>query len=120
MKNHDRFEGFGLLGNEVVVIVDRPLNSCHPEHGFKYELNYGYIPGTLAGDGEEVDAYILGVDFPVTEFKGIVKGLIIRINDVENKLVVTPPDYSLTKGEVECKTKFQEQFFKTNVVLCKE
>jgi inorganic pyrophosphatase len=48
------------IDSVVKVIVDRPLVSRHPEHGFIYPVNYGYIPGTLTGDGEEIDTYILG------------------------------------------------------------
>ncbi|WP_407926870.1 inorganic diphosphatase [Caproicibacter fermentans] len=25
-----------------------------------YPLNYGYLPGTIAEDGEEIDAYLVG------------------------------------------------------------
>ncbi len=40
------------LGQIVRARMDRPMGSRHPEHGFLYPLNYGYIPGTLAPDGE--------------------------------------------------------------------
>lgn len=40
--------------------MDRPLGTKHPKHGWEYPVNYGYIPGTVSGDGEELDAYILG------------------------------------------------------------
>ena len=52
-----------MLGKMVKVIVDRPLGSYHPEHkDMYYPVNYGYIEGILAGDGEEQDAYILVID----------------------------------------------------------
>lgn len=35
-----------FIGQKVNVIVDRPLGSKHPKHGFTYEVNYGYIPNT--------------------------------------------------------------------------
>lgn len=44
-----------FLGQEVEVVVDRPLGSKHPKHGFAYEANYGYIPGTKSPDGEELE-----------------------------------------------------------------
>ena len=28
------------LGQKVNVIIDRPLGSKHPKHGFLYEVNY--------------------------------------------------------------------------------
>ena len=50
-----------VVGNIVTVTVDRPLGSYHPEHkDMYYPINYGYVEGVLAPDGEEQDAYILG------------------------------------------------------------
>ncbi|MBQ9299025.1 MAG: hypothetical protein IJ214_00790 [Clostridia bacterium] len=38
----------------VHVVIDRPLGSRHPEHpDLVYPVNYGYIPGLPAGDGED-------------------------------------------------------------------
>lgn len=58
------------LGRVVEVIIDRPLGSKHPKHNFVYGANYGYIPGTRAPDGEELDAYFLGADKPVEKATG--------------------------------------------------
>jgi inorganic pyrophosphatase len=38
-------------------------------------VNYGYVPGTLAEDGEEIDAYVLGKFEPVDSYEGVVIGL---------------------------------------------
>ena len=43
----------------------------------------GYIAGIMAPDGEEQDAYILGVNQPVEEFTGKIIDIIHRFNDVE-------------------------------------
>lgn len=60
-----------MLGNIVTVKVDRPLGTYHPRHkDLYYPINYGYIEGIIAGDGEEQDAYIIGVDHPVETFTG--------------------------------------------------
>ena len=50
-----------FLNKKVTVKMDRPMGSKHPKHGFIYPVNYGYIPNTLSGDFEELDAYVLGV-----------------------------------------------------------
>ena len=42
------------IGKIVDVIMDRPLGTKPPKHGFIYEVNYGYIPNTVSGDGEEI------------------------------------------------------------------
>ena len=48
MKNRSRslLLAAQYLGKEVSIIIDRPLGSKHPKHGFVYEVNYGYVPGT--------------------------------------------------------------------------
>lgn len=62
-----------VIGKVVTVTVDRPLGSYHPKHkDIYYPINYGYIEGIMALDGEEQDAYILGVDIPVEKFTGTV------------------------------------------------
>ena len=55
------------LGQTITAKIDRPFGSKHPKHGFIYPLNYGFIPGTVSGDGEELDCYVLGVFEPVEE-----------------------------------------------------
>lgn len=59
------------IGKKVRVTIDRKLGSKHPKWGFIYLNNYGYIPNTISGDGEELDAYILGIFEPVDTFEGI-------------------------------------------------
>ena len=105
-----------MLGKIVTVIVDRPLGSCHPKHkDIYYPVNYGYIPGIPAPDGEEQDAYILGIDEPVAEFTGRVIAFIRRFDDVEEKWVVAPENRTFTRQEIAEQTHFQEQYFHTKV-----
>jgi inorganic pyrophosphatase len=60
-----------MIGTVVKVVVDRPLGSYHPEHkDMFYPINYGHVEGIIAPDGEEQDAYIIGVNTPVKEFTG--------------------------------------------------
>ena len=49
----------------------------------KYHIYKGYIEGTMAPEGEEQDAYFLGVGRSVYEFKGIIIAIIHRYDDVE-------------------------------------
>lgn len=105
-----------FIGQKVNVIIDRPLGSKHPKHGFIYEVNYGFIPDTKSVDGEELDAYVLGVDKPITEAKGICIAVIHRTDNEDDKLVVTPNGEDFSDSEVEKLTEFQEKWFK-HVVL---
>ena len=107
-----------IIGRTVRVIVDRLLGTYHPKHKNIYcSVNYGYIPGIIASDGEEQDAYILGVNEPVKELEGKVIAIIHRVDDVEDKWIVTPNGVSLTKDEIMQQIAFQEQFFKTEIKM---
>ncbi|MFF2443988.1 inorganic diphosphatase [Priestia megaterium] len=103
------------LSKEVVVKVDRPLGSKHPTYNYIYPLNYGYIPGTKANDGEEIDAYILGEAHSLDQYKGIVIGIVHRKNDIENKLIVSNKSFSLE--EIQQALHFQEQYFNTEIIF---
>lgn len=107
-----------MIGKIVKVIVDRPLGSYHPEHpDMYYPINYGYIEGTIAADGEEEDAYILGIDEPVDEFTGRIIAIINREDDVEFKWVVAPEGFTFTEEEIMQQVHFQEQYFKSTISL---
>lgn len=103
-----------LLGNMVHVEVDRPIGYRHGS--ILYPVNYGYIPGLMADDGEEQDAYILGVDTPLMSFDGQVVGAIRRKNDVEDKLVVAPEGMLFHQGQIAEAVRFQEQYFDSYII----
>ncbi|MBQ2775507.1 MAG: inorganic pyrophosphatase [Clostridia bacterium] len=101
-----------MLGKKVKVTVDRPMGTYHPEHkDLYYPINYGYIEGIIAPDGEEQDAYIIGIDKPIKEFEGKVIAIIHRYDDSEEKWVVAPEHSSFSKEEIEKLVSFQEQYF---------
>ena len=105
-----------MLGKIVRVIVDRPLGSRHPKHkDIYYSVNYGYVEGVIAADGEEQDAYILGVNEPIKEFYGKVIAIIHRFDDVEEKWVVAQEGGYFSKDEILHQVDFQERFFKTEI-----
>ncbi|MBE6943226.1 MAG: NUDIX domain-containing protein [Ruminococcaceae bacterium] len=97
------------MGKSVRVIVDRPIGYRHGD--IVYPINYGYIPGIIAGDGEEQDAYILGVSEPLSEFDGQVIAAVRRKNDREDKLVVAPVGTVYHQGQIAEAVRFQEQYF---------
>lgn len=104
------------LGQIVKVKMDRPLGTKHPKHGFVYEVNYGYIPETVSGDGEELDAYVLGEHIPLEEFEGEVIAIIHRINDNDDKLVVMAKGRNYTDEQIRALTEFQEQWFDSIII----
>lgn len=105
-----------FLGKEVKVVVDRGLGTRHPKHGFMYMLNYGYIPNTVSGDGEELDAYLLGVYEPVEEYDGVVIAYIHRTNDDDDKLIVVPKGIEYSDDAIKALTEFQERFFESEII----
>lgn len=108
-----------FIGQKVNVVIDRPLGTKHPQHSFTYEVNYGYIPNTKSADGEELDAYVLGVDEPITETKGICIAVIRRTDDDDDKLIISPDNKDFSDSEIEKLTEFQEKWFK-HVILRKK
>ena len=105
-----------FIGKNVKVEIDRPLGSKHPKWGFVYEVNYGYIPNTISGDGEEIDAYILGETQPLNHFEGKVIAIIHRLNDNEDKLIVAPAEKNFSDAQIRDLTNFQEQWFKSTII----
>ena len=108
------------LGKEVEVVMDRPLGSAHPKHGFIYPVNYGYIPNTVSGDGEELDAYVLGQHKPLKTFVGVVKAVIHRTNDDDDKLVVMSREKNYSDDQIRALTEFQEQYFESVIFRDRE
>jgi len=104
------------LGKNVSIVIDRKLGTKHPKHGFIYMVNYGYVPNTISGDGEELDAYLLGVFEPVEEFIGKVIAVIHRTNDDDDKLVVVPDDRKYSDDAIRALTEFQEQYFESVII----
>uniref|UniRef100_A0A7C4PIS5 inorganic diphosphatase n=1 Tax=Anaerolinea thermolimosa TaxID=229919 RepID=A0A7C4PIS5_9CHLR len=99
------------IGRSVRVVIDRPLGSQHPQHGFTYPVNYGYVPGVPAPDGDDLDAYILGIDHPLHEFVGVCIAVIHRLNDMDDKLVLAMEGQNFSDEEILTLTAFQEQWF---------
>ena len=97
------------LGQNVTVIIDRPMGYNH--EGLVYPVNYGYIADLTALDGEFQDAYVIGIDKAVKEIDGKVVAIIEREDDIEDKLVVAPQDLSPSDDEIEEMVRFQEQYF---------
>lgn len=103
------------------VTIDRPMGSAHPDYPtLVYPINYGYIDGIFAEDGEEQDAYVVGVDIAVDEFRGERIAIIHRRDDAETKWVIAPENTPFTKQQIEEMVYFQEQYFDSYVEMLNE
>lgn len=108
---------WSYLGKQIKAEVDRPIGYVHTK-GNKtliYPINYGYIPGVLGGDGEELDVYCLGMQNPVKSFTGKVIAIAHRADDVEDKLVACPMEDTFTAQQICREIYFQERFYETTV-----
>jgi inorganic pyrophosphatase len=112
----DNLNIFEYIGKTVTAVIDRPFGTKHPKHGFIYPLNYGYIPNTLSGDGEELDCYILGEFEPLNSYTGKCIAIIHRIDDNDDKLVIVKDGKNYTNDQIAALTEFQEQFFKSEII----
>ena len=104
------------IGKTITAKIDRKMGSKHPKHGFIYPINYGYIPNTISGDGEELDCYILGIFEPIESFTGKCIAVIHRLNDNDDKLVLVPQGKHYTNAEIRELTEFQEKFFESIII----
>ncbi len=100
----------------MAVTVDRPAGSRHPDGDPVYPINYGYLPGTDGGDGDPLDAYLLGPPGPVTAATGRVIAVVHRRDDVEDKLVVATGDRAYPPAEIAAAIEFQERYFDSRVL----
>lgn len=104
------------LGKIVKIKIDRPLGSKHSKYDLIYPVNYGYVPNTISGDGEELDAYLLGIDEPVDEYEGECIAIIHRTNDNDDKLVIVPEGREYSDTEINDLIDFQEKYFKHIII----
>ena len=96
-----------VIGKIVTVTVDRPMGSYHPEHkDMYYPVNYGYIEGIIAPDGEEQDAYLSSANAVIDgSEKRYLKTLEMLLNDIENNTatITSTADFHLTNDGVSWK-----------------
>ncbi len=100
-----------FLNRTMSVKIDRPLGSRHPQHGFVYPVNYGYVPDTYAPDGDDLDAYVLGVFEPIEEFTGRCIAVVHRLDDDDDKLIFVPEGRQFSDEQIQALVEFQERFF---------
>ena len=116
-----------FLGRRVTVLVDRPLGTPHPRFpdGEPYPVNYGFLPGTVSGDGRPIDVYLVGWDEPLERAEAVVAAVVHRLDDLEDKLVAVPPDRVagsrslVDAARLEAAVRFQERYFRTRWVLAR-
>ena len=106
-----------IIGKTVRGKIDRPLGSRHPRFpDVIYPINYGYIEGIIAGDGQEQDAYVFGSDKPLEAFEGKVIAVWHRFNDVEDKWIVSIDGYDWSDEAILKAIHFQERYYEGELI----
>ena len=105
-----------FLGQIVSVEIDRPFGSKHPTWGFIYPVNYGFVPDQPAPDGEDLDAYVLGVFEPLKMFSGRCIAIIHRLDDDDDKLVLVPEGKTYSDAQIIALVEFKERFFQSVIL----
>lgn len=90
-----------LVGSSDIVI-DRAKGTAHPRYpGLVYPLDYGYLSGTVGGDGDGIDVWVgAGPARPVTAMACTVDPL---KRDAEIKLLL-----GCTESEIDAVSHFLE------------
>ena len=113
-------EGKDFLGQTIDITFDRPLGSVHPRHSdMVYPVNYGFVSGTKAGDGMEIDVYYLSSTQPLEAITATCIGYVHRFDDNEDKLIATDGEVPSVE-EIEKALEFQEKWFKHEIILVGE
>ncbi|TSC62685.1 MAG: inorganic pyrophosphatase [Parcubacteria group bacterium Athens0416_74] len=106
-----------FLGKKVQLEFDQPVGSSYAPHKIdSYPINYGYVPGVPAPDGDYLDAYLLNVSEPLEKAEGVCIAIIHRLEDDDDKLVVTPKGEQLSDEEIYEQTSFQEHLYKGIII----
>jgi inorganic pyrophosphatase len=106
-----------IIGRTVSGKIDRPIGSRHPRYpDMIYTVNYGYVEGFIAGDGEQQDAYVFGTSSPLQSFRGKVIAVYHRFNDVENKWIVSLDGSDYSDEEILQGIHFQEKYFEGKLI----
>lgn len=75
------------LVNSCELIIDRPKNTSHPRYpDLIYPLDYGYLHGTRAMDGDGIDVW--RGSSPNGELVGLAVSVDLEKKDVEIKLLL--------------------------------
>ena len=108
----------GILGRHLTGTIDRPIGSRHPDYpDMIYPINYGYADGIPGGDGENQDVYVFGTDQPLEHFAGTVVGICRRLNDCEDKWIVSLNGQIPAREEVLRRISFQEQYYMSELIM---
>lgn len=105
-----------IIGKKYRVNIIHPIGSVYEENeDIKFEVNHGIVENEVDALGNPQEAYVLGIDKPLSYFDGRLIAIIHRTNDIENKWVISNIHYS--KEEILEKVSFIEKYFNVEVII---
>jgi inorganic pyrophosphatase len=117
VKPEPSIQSESFIGKEVHIKIDRPLGSNHPRHPhILFCYNYGYVPDIIGGDGDNLDAYLLGVFTPVSEYMGRCIAVIRRRDEDDDKLIIVPEGVNYSDEQILALTEFIERFHDSYII----
>lgn len=105
---YENFIGKIVCGKTVFAIGD-----CHPSFpDLVYPINFG----TVDISNIQMDAYLIGIDTPVEEFKGRIIAVLKSEEKIGDKLVVSIGNRNYTDEEIKGCINFRERFFDYEII----
>ena len=96
------WESLDNLVSSHELVIDRPKGSSHPRFpDFIYPLDYGYLKGTVSGDGAGMDVWLGSIDD--MSVQAIICTVDLLKEDLEIKIVV-----GCTDEEIEMVMNYRE------------
>jgi inorganic pyrophosphatase len=87
MVDSDFWIGLDRLVATSTLVIDRPRGSPHPRYrSWRYPLDYGYLQGTRAPDGDGIDVWIGSL--ARTRVTAIIVTVDLHKRDAEFKLLL--------------------------------
>lgn len=85
---HNRFWKFlDELVESSELVIDRPRGSTHPRYtDFIYPYDYGYLHGTISGDGQGIDIWVGSLQH--RSVVGVVCAVDLQKRDSETKILL--------------------------------
>jgi F420 biosynthesis protein FbiB-like protein len=83
----DFWENIDRLVASREVVIDRPRNSRHPRYeDLIYPLDYGYLEGTSAMDGDEIDVWVGSLPSRIVD--AVILTVDLKKHDAEMKILI--------------------------------
>lgn len=103
------------IGQNIKVIVDKPIGYKDEKEGILYTLNYGYVENLKTKKGEKIEAYILDEKEPLETYEGKVQGILSNLKENRSVFLVSNNE-DITGVEIRKAIAFKEKRNKYKII----